>query len=87
MEEWYSMVRTMMDESENAYLTKMFTYDVFQQLKRAKVKDKGKFKNRMGPEFESWVASLLEEYPKPLVETILNDDEFWVSTLSLTLGV
>ena len=58
--------------------------------KKAKRKiEKGKFKNRMGPEFESWVGSLnqrFDEYPQ-LINSIISDDEFWNTTLKLTLNI
>lgn len=85
MEEWYKIVRTLQDESEKPYLTQQFVKQVFRELKNRKVKDKGKFKNRMGPEFEKWVADLTTDYPVDLVTEIINDDEFWETTLGLTL--
>jgi len=84
MEEWYKIVRALQDESENPYLTQQFTKQVFRELKGRRIKDKGKFRNRMGPEFESWVAGL-DQFPIDLVTEILNDDEFWNTTLDLTL--
>jgi hypothetical protein len=89
MEEWYKKVRLLKDESEAAYLTEKVCHKIFYDLKRLKIREKGKFKNRMGPEFESWVASLsqrFEEYPQ-LINSIVSDDEFWNQTLKLTLGV
>ena len=87
MENWYTILRRLQDESENKYLTRKFCEQVFHELYNAKIKEKQKFKNRMGPEFEQWAASFLEEYPKDLVTEILQDDDFWILTLSLAQGV
>jgi len=84
MEEWYRVVRNFKDDSEDPYLTQLFMYRVFQDLSGRKIKEKVKFKNRMGPEFEQWVAGLEQEYPKELMVEILNDDEFWSKTLEAT---
>ena len=77
----------MRDESEDSYMTQQFTYQVYRELRSAKIKNKGKFKNRMGPEFEQWSSKLATEYPPDLVTEILSDDEFWLETLLVTQGV
>ena len=87
MEAWYTKVRDLKNESENTYLTKRFTDKVFYDLTHVRIRDKGKFKNRMGPEFENWVAGLATEYDGGLINEILGDDEFWNLTLKLTLGI
>lgn len=87
MEEWYTKVRDMKNESENTYMTKRFTDKVFHDLARIRIREKGKFKNRMGPEFENWVAGLANEYDGDFINIVLGDDEFWNLTLKLTLGV
>lgn len=84
MEKWYEIVGNMRDESEDSYMTQQFTHQVYRELVTAKIKDRGKFKNRMGPEFEQWSARLSIEYPAGLVIEILNDDEFWIETLKVT---
>ena len=87
MERWYELVGNLRDDSEDSYKTQQFTYQIFRELKTAKIKEKGKFKNRMGPEFERWSEKLAEEYPKALVLEILQDDEFWLETLKLTQNI
>jgi len=86
MEEWYTIVRNFKDESENPYLTESFCHRVFQDLKRSKIRDKKKFRERTGNEFTTWSYGLELEYPKSLVMEILNDDDFWVQTLKVTIG-
>jgi len=86
MDEWYKAVRVLREESDNGALVKNFCHDIFFQLKHLKVKDKKKFLQRLGPEFEGWTISLEEKYPKELVREILNDDEFWTLTVKMARG-
>ena len=86
MDEWYSLTNRMFDESEDPHMTRQFTRRVLQDIRRMKLKDRGKFENQMGPEFDGWTAGLVQEYPEPLVKEILNDEEFWRLTLSLRRG-
>jgi hypothetical protein len=83
-QKWYDMVGNFKDDSENPYITQQFVFRVFRELKRAKIKEKGKFKQRMGPEFEQWTRLLEESFPKETITEILHDDEFWLETLKLT---
>jgi hypothetical protein len=87
MEEWYTKVRDMKTESEDTYMTKRFTDKVFHDLSKMRIRDKGKFKERTGSEFENWVAGLATEYAGEFINIILGDDEFWNLTLKLTLGI
>jgi hypothetical protein len=83
-QKWYEMVGNLKDDSEDPYMTQQFIFRVFRELRRAKIKEKGKFKNRTGSEFEQWVKLLEETYPKEMVAEILNDDDFWLELLKLT---
>jgi len=87
MEEWYKKVRLLKDESETPYETEKVTHKIFYDLKRSKIREKGKFKNRMGPEFENWAMNLGNRFAPELVNAIISDDEFWEMTLKLTLGI
>ena len=87
MKKWYTIVRRLQDESESKYLTRHFCEEVFHVLKNSRIREKQKFKNRMGPEFEQWTNSLYEEYAKDMVMEILNDDEFWTETMLVTQGI
>jgi hypothetical protein len=84
METWYAIVGNLRDDSEDPYKTQQLTHQIFRELRKAKIKDKGKFKNRMGPEFENWAQYLSEQYSPELVGEILQDDEFWIETLRVT---
>jgi hypothetical protein len=87
MEQWYTIVGNLKDESEDSYKTQLFCHQVYRELRSAKIKDKGKFKNRMGPEFEQWSVRLTQYFPYELVHEILNDDDFWIETLRITQGI
>jgi hypothetical protein len=88
MEEWNKKVRELKDESENPYMTQQFVETIFQQLiprnKLLKIKNKDKFSQRLGPEFDLWTEGLEEKFPKALVRAILNDDDFWKLTLEVS---
>jgi hypothetical protein len=87
MEKWYSIVQSLQDESENKNKTKKFCEDVFHDLLNARIREKQKFKNRMGPEFEQWSVSLTDRFPQGMVTEILSDDKFWEETLRITQRV
>jgi hypothetical protein len=84
MEEWNSEVRKLKDESDDPVLVKDFCYRIFQDLKRLKIKDKKKFGQRLGPDYENWKELLEMDYPKILVKEILGDDDFWKLTWKVT---
>jgi len=76
MEQWNSLVRR---ES----LPPRTAEGVFRTLSRMRIKDKGKFMQRMGPEFEVFVDKLKEEYPEDDIQTILRHDDFFTLTMQL----
>jgi hypothetical protein len=87
MEEWYSAVRVLREESDNGPLVKEFCYYIFHDLKQLKLKDKKKFAHRTGPDFEKWSEMLEEKFPKEMVKEILQDDDFWKLTLKQSRGL
>ena len=87
MEDWYTQVRLLKDISDKAYTTEKIAHRMFYDLKKSKIREKGKFKNRMGREFEEWSERLSEEYGREFVFAIISDDEFWELTIKLTIGI
>jgi len=83
MEEWNKAVRILKDESMEANKTAQLADRIFQDLKRMNIKDKKKFVQRLGPEFENWALKLEDDYPSYIVTNILNDDDFWKLTLKV----
>jgi hypothetical protein len=84
MEQWYSLVRKMRDESEDPYATQVFCHKIFHALNRMKIKEKVKFRKREGREFIDWIESMEKDYSPEFMNEILGDDEFWELTLSIT---
>ena len=76
MEQWNSLVRR---ENLNPRLAE----SVFRILSRMRIKDKGKFMQRMGPEFEAFTDKLREEYPETDVQDVVRNDEFFTLTMQL----
>jgi hypothetical protein len=87
MEEWNKAVRILKDESMEPNKTAQLCERVFQDLKRMKIKDKKKFYERLGPEFENWTLKLEEDYPSYIVVNVLNEDDFWKLTLKVSRGL
>ncbi len=83
MEAWYSKVRRLKDESEDKGMTESFCHRVFLDLKRSRIREKNKFRERTGTEFESWTLALEDEFPREVVREILGDDEFWDMLIKL----
>jgi hypothetical protein len=67
MDKWNKIVRIMKDESVKPNRTAEIADRIFQDLKRMRIKDKGKFRQRMGPEYESWIVKLEDDYDSDLV--------------------
>ena len=83
MEQWYSLVRKMRDESEAPRDTEVFAHRVFHDISRKTIKEKVKFRKREGREFLEWVESMGKDYSPEFMNEILGDDEFWELTLNL----
>ena len=86
MEEWNKMVRLLKDDSVEPNKTGQLCERVYQDVHRMRVKDKGKFKQRMGSDFDMWALELQEQFPRHLIIEILNNDEFWKLTLKVARG-
>jgi len=87
MDEWLSVVRGLKDDSEIPFKTEEIAIKIYHDMKRLRIRDKGKFRQRMGPEFESWTMQLGDQYPEAAVKEILSDDPFWQATLKITIGI
>ena len=87
MEEWYSIVRRLKDESEDPKLTREFCFRVYHDLMQLKPTDKKDFRDRKGPKFDGWATTLFEDgYSQELITAILSDDSFWKKTIEMTLS-
>ena len=54
MEQWYSLVRRMRDETEDPRDVEVFTHRIFHDISRKRIKEKVKFRKREGREFLEW---------------------------------
>jgi hypothetical protein len=87
MEQWNKAVRILKDESMEPNKTAQLCERIFQDLRRMKIKDKKKFYERLGPEFENFTLKLEEDYPSYIVVNVLNEDDFWKLTLKVSRGL
>jgi hypothetical protein len=83
MEAWYSAVRKLKDNSEDPRETREFCFRVYHDLRSLRIKQKAKFMNREGTEFDSWTDQLEEEYSPEFISAILSDNAFWDATLAV----
>lgn len=90
MEDWYSAVRQLKDESEDPKLTRELCFHIYHDMMfiklNRKLKEKDKFRNRKGAEFEAWTTELEDEYSQELITHVLSYDPFWTETIKNTLG-
>ena len=84
MEAWYQIVRNMKDESEDPYMTQQITHRIHRDIRTRNIKERTKFKERMGVEYNKWVAILCQQYPTDLVNEIIYDEVFWEATLKFS---
>ena len=87
MEAWYSAVRKLKDESEDSKLTRDLCFHIYHDLvftkQNRKLKEKQKFRERRGVEFDSWTTELSEGYSSRLISEVISNDEFWNETLKV----
>lgn len=87
MEDLYKKIRLMKDESSDPNLTERFIHQIFQDLVhriRVRKNERGKFIERNGQVFTGWVESLEKDFPAPLVQSVLSDDELWELVLRVS---
>jgi hypothetical protein len=80
MEDWYREVRNLRDISEEPYKTEDFCHFIWHSLNTMRIKKPEKFKQKIGPEFDSWTHSLEDRFEENLIKPILNNDGFWLLT-------
>ena len=87
MEAWYSEVRKLRDVSEDSKLTRDLCFHIYHDLifikLNRKLKEKQKFRERKGAEFDSWTTDLAEGYGSELISEVISTDDFWNETLKV----
>lgn len=83
---WVETVRDLKD-SEKANGTEPYDVervcrDILRYVRRVRIREVGRFKQRTGLEYESFIKSLAG-YEEELVTRIVGDDEFWDATIDM----
>jgi len=87
MEAWYSAVRKLKDESDDPKLTRDCCFRIYHDLvfikQNRKLKEKQKFRERKGHEFDGWTTELSQEYSSELISEVISNNEFWNESLKV----
>lgn len=81
MEEWATLVRSLQADEENQKQFQDMAKAIFHAVCTRKIKDMRKFEQRLGPDYEKLIEDL--KFPEDKVKDLLNNDEFFESTLKL----
>lgn len=80
MDTWIEVVRDLKDSDVDAFETERICRDILRYIRTKRIRDLGKFRQRLGPEYEAFLASL-SMYSPDRIQRIVTDDEFWNETL------
>lgn len=84
---WVVTVRALKDaEKKNGtepYNVECLCRDILRYMRRVRIRDLGRFKQRTGLEYEAFIKSLIA-YDHELVQRIVGDDDFWAETTGLS---
>jgi len=85
MENWKNLVLQQKDLSVYPAQTEKFCHEMFVDIARIRLNKEvlSKFKQRMGPEFDGWVAEKNKKFPTVMVSDIIADETFWTTTWKL----
>jgi len=78
---WTSLLREIKDETKQRYKTESLANDILRYIRYTRFRQYNLFTQRRGEEYEKLIAILEESYPKELIERIIQDEEFWKTTL------
>ena len=81
MEDWATLVRSLQAEQENQKQFQDMAKAIFHAICTRKIKDMRKFEQRLGPDYEKLIEDL--KFPEDKVKDLLNNDEFFETTLKL----
>jgi len=80
-DKWVEVVRDMKDAAPEPYDVEVVCRDILRYMRTARIRDIGRFKQRIGLEYEAFIKSL--HYEEERVQPIVNDDEFWDATVDM----
>jgi hypothetical protein len=85
-DKWVETVRDLKDatraEGGEAYDVECLCRDILRYVRRSRIRDVGRFKQRTGLEYEAFIKSLAS-YDEAFVTRIVADDEFWEATMEM----
>jgi len=81
LEAWTTVVRDLKDASPDAYEVEVICRDILRYVRTKRIRDVGKFMQRLGPEYEAFISSLYI-HDEERLQQIVSDDEFWTATLA-----
>jgi hypothetical protein len=82
MDHWVDTVRDLKDRDVEPFVTEVICRDILRYIRTKRIRDIGKFTQRLGHEYEAFIASLAL-YDQEHVQHIVMDDDFWNATLKM----
>ena len=83
---WVETVRDLKDaekaEGTEPYDVECLCRDILRYVRRVRIREVGRFKQRTGLEYEAFIKSL-RTYDTEFVTRIVGDDEFWDATIDM----
>jgi hypothetical protein len=80
-DKWVEVVRDMKDAAAEPYEIEVVCRDILRYMRTTRIRDVGRFKQRIGLEYEAFIKSL--PYEEERVQPIVTDDEFWDATIDM----
>lgn len=80
-DKWTEVVRDMKDAEEEPYEIEVICRDILRYMRTARIRDIGRFKQRIGVEYENFIKSL--PYAEERVQPIILDDDFWDASVGM----
>jgi hypothetical protein len=80
-DKWVEVVRDMKDAAPEPYEVEVVCRDILRYMRTMRIRDIGRFKQRIGLEYEAFIKSL--PYEEERIDSIVKDDEFWDATVDM----
>ena len=80
-DKWVEVVRDMKDAAVEPYEVEVVCRDILRYMRTVRIRDVGRFKQRVGLEYEAFIKSL--PYEEERIDSIVKDDDFWDATIDM----
>jgi hypothetical protein len=81
---WVSILRQIKDEAgHSAWQTEHLAKDILRYIRYTRFRQFALFTQRRGEEYERFIEKMVEKYPLEDVNAIIDNEEFWKTTLEL----